>query len=94
MTGSILVSQSTSDPTKGKGGDSREIRKMKSTNVTNYSLEGDRTFLSFSAIWMSAVLGKKKKNNSQEGFRFKMKCKVTVPLRFNNGFPEAREGLE
>lgn len=61
MTGSILVSQSTSDPEKGKGGDSREIRKMKSTNVTNYSLEGDRTFLSFSAIGMSAVLGEKKK---------------------------------
>lgn len=74
---------------RSKAGEGRKRREMKFTNVRNYSLEGDSTFLSFSTIGIGAVLEKKNR-----GAQFKIKCKVTVPLRFISGFTESRESLK
>lgn len=91
MAGSILVSQSRSDLEKGKVRKGKKIREMKSTNVMNYSLEGDSIFLSFSTVGIGAALQGEK---GLRGFRFKIKWEVTILLRSTNVFTKARKGLE
>lgn len=56
MAGSILVCQHRSDLEKGKGREGKKIREMKSTNVMNYSLEGDSVLWSFSTIGIGVGL--------------------------------------